>query len=150
MTVSAQEACYTVFNTRLRNGSALWGVRVQSVEIAGSTLVKPYVVFFAAANIASRSNPHHKQAVLTISVKGVAEDTQSVAGMATAVAMQEAITQLLDDSGTQDLTPRLPYNADWVVTNVTEDRTIWLQEYSSVGTMIYHAGHQYQVMMERR
>lgn len=150
MTVAAHEALYTVMNARFKNASALWGVNVQARAIATKGLAKPCLLFFVASSTALRSNPHHKQADIMLSVKGVAEDTQSVAGMATAVAMQEAITLLLEDSGTQDINPRLPYNADWVITTVTEDREIWLEDLTSVDTTVYHAGHQYQVMMERR
>lgn len=144
MTIGAQEAVYQILRSRLMNASALWGVRVQPVEIAGSGLVKPYVLFFTASNMAPSSNPYHKKAEIVISIKGVAED------MATALAIQEALTQLMDDSGDQDINPRLPYNADWRVTTVTIDRAIWLQELDTVGEMIYHAGHQYRMTMERR
>lgn len=144
MTVGAQEAAYQILNARLKNASPLWGVRVQPVEIASSGLTKPYVLFFVASNIAPASNPHHKKAEIAMSIKGVTED------MATALAIQEAVTQLLDDSGDQDINPRLPYNADWRVTTVTIDRAIWLQELNSVGSIVYHAGHQYQLRLERR
>lgn len=144
MTVSAQEAAYQILRSRLVNASPLWGVRVQPVEIASSGLARPYVQFFAASNMAPASNPYHKKAEIAMSIKGVAED------MATALAIQEALTQLMDDSGDQDINPRLPYNANWRVTTVTIDRAIWLQELDMVGEMVYHAGHQYQVRMERR
>lgn len=144
MTIGAQEAAYQIMNARLKNASPLWGVRVQPVEIAPSGLARPYVQFFAASNMAPASNPNHKKAEIAMSIKGVAED------MATALAIQEALTQLMDDSGDQDINPRLPYNGDWRVTTVTIDRAIWLQELDMVGKMIYHAGHQYQVRMERR
>lgn len=144
MTVSAQEAAYQILRSRLVNASPLWGVRVQPVEIASSGLARPYVQFFAASNMAPASNPYHKKAEIAMSIKGVAED------MATALAIQEALTQLMDDSGDQDINPRLPYNGDWRVTTVTIDRAIWLQELDMVGEMVYHAGHQYQVRMERR
>lgn len=144
MTVSAQQAVNEVLISYLRNASALWGVRAYPVEIAPSGVARPYVVFFPASNMAPASNPHHKKAELAMSIKGVALD------MANALAIQEALTTMLDDSGDQDINPRLPTHAGWRITNVTIDRAIWLQELSSVGDMIYHAGHQYQVRMERR
>jgi len=145
MTIGAHEALYKVMNARLVNGSALWGLRARAVEIADATLTRPYLLWFVASNMRyNMANAHKKRAEIVLSVKGVAED------MATALAIQEAITGLLDDSGSQDISPRLPYSADWIITTMTEDRAIWLQELTSVGKMIYHAGHQYQVRMERR
>ena len=144
MTVSAQEAFEEVLIALLRNASPLWGVRVQAATIVSPAVVRPYVHFFPASDMAYKTNPHKKRAELVYSIKGVAEKN------ADALAMREAITTLLEDSGSQDLTPRLPYHAGWIITNISEDRAIWLQENSSVGTMIYHAGHQYQVLMERR
>jgi hypothetical protein len=151
MTIGAHEACNLVINTRLHSGSQIWGVRVQPGLIASSALIKPCVMFFIAANERYRqANALKKRVILTLSVKGIAEDAPGVSALATALAMQEAITTLLDDSGTQDILSRLPYNGDWIITNVTEGREIFLDELTSVGKMVYHAGHQYEVMMERR
>jgi hypothetical protein len=144
MTVSAQQAVNEVLIGYLRNASALWGVRAYPVEIAPSGVQRPYVVFFPASNMAPASNPHHKKAELAMSIKGVTLD------MANALGIQEVLTTLLDDSGDQDINPRLPTHAGWRITTVSIDRAIWLQELDTVGTMIYHAGHQYQVRMERR
>lgn len=144
MTVSAQEALQTVLIGRLRSASALWGTRVQPVDVVSSSLTRPYVQFFVASNVQPASNPYHKKAEIVMSIKGVAED------MASALAIQEAITQLLDDSGDQDINGRLPYHAGWRVTTVGTDRAIWLQEYPAAGGTLYHAGHQYQFRMERR
>ena len=146
MTIGAHEALYKVMNARFSTATekSLWGGRAQAVEIANAKLVRPYLLFFVASNMTPASNPHIHKAEIVLSVKGIAED------MATALAIQEAVTGLLKNSGTQDLTPRLPYNADWVITTVSEDRAIWLEELSAVGNMIYHAGHQYMFRMERR
>jgi hypothetical protein len=144
MTVGAHEALNQVLIAHLRNASPLWGVKVQPLEIASSNLEKPYVVFFPASNGRFLGNANKKRAQIVMSIKGVAKD------MASALAIQEAITGLLDDSGSQDISPRLPYHAGWVVTTVTEDRAIWLQEQFAGAENIYHAGHQYQVNMERR
>ncbi len=144
MTVSAQEACEEVLHSVLLNASALWGVRVYASTIVGSQKLRPYVQFFPAADITPRSNPYHKKAELTYTIKGVGESN------ANALAIREAITTLLYDSGSQDLTPRLPYHAGWVITNVSEERAMWQEELSTDGKMIFHAGHQYRVQMERR
>jgi hypothetical protein len=144
MTVSAQEAIETVLIGLLRNGSPLWGVRVQAADIVSSTVERPYLHYFPASDMQPASNPHHKRAEMVYSIKGVAEDK------ATALAIREAITTLLDDSGDQDINPRLPYHAGWRVTTVSTDRAIWLQEYPAAGKTLYHAGHQYMIRMERR
>lgn len=144
MTVSAQEAIETVLIGHLRDASALWGVRVQAADIVSSTVVRPYVHYFPASDMQPASNPYHKKAELVYSIKGVAEDKAS------ALAIREAITGLMDDSGDQDINPRLPYHSGWRVTTVSTDRAIWLQEYPAAGKTLYHAGHQYRIMMERR
>ncbi len=144
MTVSAQEALEEVLIGVLRNASPLWGVRTYAATIVGAKKTRPYVQFFPASDMRALGNPYHKKAELIYSIKGVSESN------AGALAIREAITGLLDDSGSQDISPRLPYHAGWVITNVTEDRAIWLEELSSADTFLYHAGHQYQIRMERR
>lgn len=144
MTVSAQEAIETVLIGLLRNASPLWGVRVQAATVVDSKVVRPYIHYFPASDMQPASNPHHKKAELVYSIKGVS------ASKAEALAIREAITELMDDSGDQDIDPRLPYHAGWRVTTVSVNRAIWLEEYPAVGEILYHAGHQYQIMMERR
>lgn len=144
MTVSAMEAIETVLVSHLRDASPLWGVRVQAADIVGSTVVRPYVHYFPASNMQPASNPYHKKAEMVYSIKGVAESK------ADALAIQEAINGLMDDSGDQNINPRLPYHAGWRVTIVSTDRAIWLQEYPAAGKTLWHAGHQYRILMERR
>lgn len=141
---SAEEALKIVFKAAFTGPSALWGVNIESNEVASATLRKPCLIFFVASNARALVQPLRKNALLVVSVKGVAENA------AMAYAMQDAISGLLDDSGRQDNDPRLPGNADWDITTVTEMRAIWLQEPFSQGKNFYHAGHQYQVRMERK
>ena len=70
------------------------------------------------------------------------------------MAGSEAISALLDDSGRQDVgsasaNPHLPIHAEWDITTVTEELDIWVEELFDTEN-IYHAGHQYRVMMEKK
>lgn len=140
----ANMALYEVLISHLRGNNALWGQRVQPLTNASVSLKKPYVVFFEASNLRRLSAPTRKMAEINLSVKGVAGD------MATAMAIQDSITTLLDDSGDQDVDPRLPYHAAWRILTVTEGRSIWIEEQFAGAENIYHAGHQYLFVMERR
>ncbi len=144
MTVSARQAAFEVLISHLRNANPLWGVRVQPLTIASADLTMPYVVFFEASNQRRLSSPSKKMAEVLISVKGVALE------MASAMGIEEAISLLLDDSGDQDINPRLPSHADWRILTVTEGRSISVEEKFSGAQSIYHAGHQYLFVMERR
>ncbi len=141
---SAKQAAYEVLNAHLKNANPWWGVRVQPLTIASADLQKPYVVFSEASNMRRLSAPPIKMAEVLIAVKGVALE------MATATGIEDAITGLLDDSGDQDVSPRLPFNADWRILTVTEQRSIWVEEKFSGAQSLYHAGHQYLFLMERR
>lgn len=142
--IAAKQALYEVTYAHFNNASPLWGTRVQPLEIASATIVRPYLTFFTASNMRRMSTPTRKSADLVLSVKGVSDT------FADALTMQQLITEMLDDSGDQDIDPRLPYNAGWRVLTVTEDREIWLQEKFAGAKDIYHAGHQYRIVMERR
>lgn len=142
--ISAKQAAYEVLYARFNNASPLWGTRVQPLTAASSQLVRPYVVFFEASNQQRQTSPSHKMAEFLVSVKGVTEK------FADALTIEQLITERLDDSGDQDLNPRLPYNAGWRILTVTEQRSIWLEEKFSGAMDIYHAGHQYLLVMERR
>ena len=141
---SARQAAYEVLISRLKNANPLWGGRVQPLTIATSGLEMLFVVFFTASNMRQLSTPTRKSAMMTVSVKAVAKT------LADAEAASDAISGLLDDSGDQDVDPRLPYHAAWRILTLTEDRAIEIEEKFSGAESIYHAGHQYQLAMERR
>lgn len=156
--MNAQQALYEVLISRLMNTSALWGVRVEPLTTASSRLGEQldangqrqlYVVFFEVSGGREMVNPRRKNDEKLISVKAVA------GSMTQAMAASDAISALLDDSGRQDVgsvtTPvHLPTHAGWDITTMTEERDIWLEEKFSGAQSIYHAGHQYRVMMEKR
>jgi len=144
MAVGAHQAVNEVLFSYLNGASTIWGTRVQPLSEAGSTLVRPYVVFFNAAGGRALSVPSRDHARFTISVKCVA------LGMAAALGAQEVISGLLHNSGRQDIDPRLPIHADWDVLTVTEGREIWIEDKFEGAQRIYHAGHQYEILMERK
>lgn len=141
---AANQALYEVMYSHLNNASALWGTRVQPLMAANAQLARPFVVYFEASNQRRLSAPTKKMAEILLSVKGISDS------MANAMAISDAITTLLDDSGAQDVNPRLPYHAGWQILTVTEGRSIWVEEKFAGAADIYHAGHQYLFVMERR
>ena len=141
---SAIQAAYEVLNAQLKGTNDPVLGQVQALSVASSKLSKPYTVFFWAGGGRLLSVPSRDHTRYTISVKTVALE------MAEAVAGQAAITDLLHNSGVQDINPRLPTNATWQVLTVTEDRMIWLEEKFENALSIYHAGHQYEWLMERK
>lgn len=143
MAVSAQQALYEVLFNHLR-GVEPWGERVEPLQIASARLSKPYCVFFLAVGARLLVTPPRRSARLTLSVKLVA------LSMAAALSGQEAITERLHNSGSQDVAGRLPGHADWHVLTVTEGRAIWLEEKFEGAQSIYHAGHQYEFLMEAK
>lgn len=144
MTVSAHRAINEVLFNHLRGASAIWDERVEPLSEASSKLTRPYVVFFNAAGGRLLSVPSRDHANFTISVKCV------TLGMAAALDGQEVLTELLHNSGRQDIEPKLPTHADWDVLTVTEGREIFVEDKFEGAQRIYHAGHQYEVLMERK
>lgn len=141
---SAKEAAYKVLFAHLVHASPLWAGRVQPLAVASAGLQRPYVLMFVSSGGRAPSVPSRHKEALVISVKGVAND------LATATAIEAQITTLLHNSGTQDIDPRLPTHPEWEILTVSEDRAIDLHEKFAGAEDIYHAGHQYRLLMERR
>lgn len=141
---SAKEAAYKVLFAHLVHASPLWAGRVQPLAVASAGLQRPYVLMFVSSGGRAPSVPSRHKEALVISVKGVAND------LATATAIEAQITALLHNSGTQDIDPRLPSHPEWEILTVSEDRAIDLHEKFAGAQDIYHAGHQYRLLMERR
>lgn len=148
---SALDSLYSVLIQRIKNANPLWGARVQPLTVASAKLAvgangerQAYVVFFAADERRRRSNAQRRQAEIMLSVKGVAGD------LAPALLMSDALTTLLHDHGDQDAAPALPQHAGWRILTVTEGRQIYIEEPISPAGSIYHAGHQYEIVMEAR
>lgn len=135
------QALYEILYGQLVNTTP-WGTRVEPLEIASARLAKPYCVFFVASGGREAAVPVRDNARFVVSVKVVALK------MADALGGQEVITGKLHNAGRQDVNPRLVAHADWDVTTVTETRVIWLEEKFEGALSIYHAGYQYEIMME--
>lgn len=138
---TAISACYRTLRAHLSAEDALWGGRAYPLEVLPAQTVKPYVVFFVASAIEPQDLAVQR-AELVVSVKCVAET------LGDSLAGASRIRAYLDDSGTQDISPRLPTLATWEVTAVTLDRAIHLQEAVTPDGVIYHDGHQYLITME--
>lgn len=123
-------------------GQSLWGDRVQAVAMATSTLAKPCLLFFVAGGGRELVTPTRRNVRFSLSVKSVAESMQQ------AVTMQEAISGLLADAGSQDVSPRLPVQTGWEITTITEGRMIWTEELIDNTRRVYHAGYVYDITME--
>ncbi len=142
--VNSLQAAYEGLSQHLKGANPLWGIRVQPLQVASATLVKPYVVFFLAADASENVTARRRNARLTISIKGVALD------LATAMAMDEALNGLLDEAGRQDTGSQMPTHAVWDFLTITEGRMIYLEEQFAQAQPIYHAGHQYEFIMEHK
>ena len=137
------QALYEILQAHLGGASPVW-TQVAPVEVVPADAVKPYLHFFWAGGGNEQGVPVRTNARITLSVKGVALT------LAEALAMKDAAADLLRNSGSQDVNPRLPAHAAWEVLNVTQDRVIYLEESFQGGQRIYHAGNQYEFVMERK
>lgn len=143
MNVSPKGALYQVIYAHL-NGESIWDNRVQPLMMASAGLTKPCLIFFGASGGRENSVPGRDSARFSLTVKVVADDMQQ------AIDGQAAISTLLHNAGSQDVNPRLPSQAEWAVLTVTEDREVWTEEAFEKAKRIYHAGYQYDILMERR
>lgn len=148
MADSALRALYLVLSSHLNAAASpvnLWGNRAKPLEEVEAGLEKPYSCFFWAGGGEERiAAPSTEEERLILTVKGVALD------MKDALTMQQQITGLLRNSGSQDVDPRLPSNDDFDILTVTRDRVVWLVEKFEGAVDIYHAGHLYEFLMERK
>lgn len=117
---------------------------VQGLEVPSTKAVRPYVHYFWAGGGNARAAVNRRNARLVLAIKGVADSER------TALAMKAALVDLLEDSGSQDVNPRLPAHPDWHITTVSMDRDIYLEEQFEGTQRIYHAGNQYVFMMEAK
>jgi hypothetical protein len=112
-------------------------------DIAPAGIARPYLVFFVAAG--GESNRRRvRDAEFVVTVKCVSNDGAS------AYTGAAYIETMLNDHGSQDTTPLSATNEDWDVTTITQDRVIDQVEMYEQAAPVYHAGHQYQVVMEAR
>lgn len=145
MNVSAKGALYEVLYNHLNGASTIWGDRVEPLMEATAGLTKPCLVFFSASSGREHSVPVRDSERFTLTAKVVAATMQD------AIDGQAALTTALHNSGQQDVNPRLPSHDEWHILTVTEDREVWLElPEDQTNERFYHAGHQYDILMERR
>lgn len=136
-------ALYQVLSAHLKGAEAIWGQRVEPLMMASAGLQKPCLLFFATGG-RENSVPERDSARFSVTVKVVTTTMQQ------AVDGQAAISAALHNAGEQDINPRLPTQDEWHVLTVTEDREVWTEEAFENAARIYHAGYQYDILMERR
>lgn len=148
---SAQQAINEMFIAQLKGANPLWGERVEPLTTASARLAavvdgqrQNYVVFFPLENRRMKTNAARRSHELIMGVKGVSGE------MAGAFAMSDAITALLHNAGDQDVASALITHPTWRVTAITEGRQIYLEELTTPTGSIFHAGHQYEIVMEAR
>lgn len=144
MNVSPAGALYEIMFAHLVNASTIWGTRVEPLMVASAGLEKPCLMFFRASGGRESSVPVRDSARFSLTVKVVTETMQQ------AIDGQAAISTRLHNSGSQDVNPRLPSHEEWQILTVTEDREVWIEEAFENAQRIYHAGYQYDILMERR
>jgi len=141
---AAVETLNLIIAAHLRNASPVWGERVRSVSTVEASLVRPYVHFFIASELNEKILVRKRHTRIALSVKGVAEN------LGEALQMQGLLADLLDDSGQNDINARLPAHPDWAVLSVTQGRAIILDDFFKNAVMIYHRGHQFEILMEEK
>jgi hypothetical protein len=141
---SAKGALYQVLYPYLRDYGGVWGMRVEPLAVATAGLDKPCVQFFYVGGGRELSVPRRDSQRIMLAVKCVAETMQ------VAVDGQEQISAALHNAGEQDVDPRLPSHDGWHILTVTEEEEVWVEEMFEGTQRIYHAGHRYEFLMERR
>jgi len=140
MNAAPKNALYLILSAHLTGYSPIWGDRVEPLMMASAGLTKPCLMFFAASAGRENSVPGRDSARFTLTAKVVAETMQ------TAMDGQAELSNALHNAGEQDVNPRLPSHDEWHILTVTEGREEAFQQTAR----IYHAGHQYDILMERR
>ena len=141
----AEAALLRAYGNRLEAGAAVWDTHIYSGS-APARAPKPYVVFsFGAGGRAYKART--KDALITIDAVCVAND------LATALAGADMLSQLLEETGSQDFGSNkglLSGGEWWEITTVTEQEHIAMDERINDGAeVIYHRGAQFENNMER-
>jgi hypothetical protein len=140
----------TVYPYLVGDGSRAWGSRVKPTEVAASGIAYPYLSFFYVAGGAEKQT-QGRTARLRMTFKGVCGQGEGISDpYLTALQMQGAIADLLIDTGSQDVNPVFPTHAEWAFLTISQDRMIYQAIQLSDSKWSYHAGHQYEFLMERK
>lgn len=136
----ALAAIYRALETRLNNTGEPWSGAYADNVPAGKP--RPYIVYFlSGGGEVNRNRTQDAEVVMT--VKALANS------LSTAFECAARLSELLNDSGTQDSADPLEGGSDWEILTVSQERAIHLIE-TSDGKRIYHEGFQLRVVMEAK
>lgn len=142
MADAALAALFKTLRTHLINQGD-WQSRLGPLEVLQNQVSIPYCAYYVNAQTRVLSVPRRNHQRIVVGVRAAANT------LAAALAMQEQISELLHNSGSQDVDPRLPSHAEWHILTVTEERALNLLPVRVEGSIeTYHAGYLYGVMME--
>lgn len=150
MVVDYVQAIFEIVYQHLTNANPLWNDRVRPVEMVDAELAKPYIAFFYVSEIPESSHPSREIYTVTLTIKGVAGGEGEQDALGTALAIRRAISELFKDSGATDYNPRLPTHSQWAIQNVTQGRPVWIPEQVADSLPVYHAGYQFDFLIERK
>jgi hypothetical protein len=141
----------TLYSYLVGDGSRLWGNRVKPTEIAASGIEYPYISYFWAGGGREEQAAWLRSARITMTIKGVCGFAENLSDpYSIALEMQGSIADLLVDTGEQDFNPVFPTNAHWRFLTINQGRMIYQAIQLSDTVWSYHAGHQYEFLMEKR
>jgi hypothetical protein len=133
------------------DGSRLWGNRVKPSEIAASGVEYPYISYFYVSGGREEMAAWLRSARITLTIKGVCGHDDAVSDPLTiAMEMQGLIADLLVDTGEQDFQPLFPTHAGWRFLTINQGRIVYQAIQLSDTRWSYHAGHQYEFLMEKK
>lgn len=148
--MEALQACHQILYQHL-NGQGAWDMRLYPVESAPPSAEYPYLTWFWSGGGNELQATGSQIARLQMSVKGVAGDQDGISDpMGLALGMQSEISEALRNAGVQDVGGMsLPSHARWMVLTVTQGRMIWMRVQLDDKRWSYHAGHVYEILLER-
>jgi hypothetical protein len=140
----------TLFSYLKGDGSRRWGNKVVPTEVAASGVAYPYVSLFWVAGGREYLTRGRSQR-LTMTIKGVCGPGEGLSSpLQIALEMQGTIADLLVDSGAQDINPVFPVHADWAFLTISQGRVVYQAVQLADSVWSYHAGHQYEFLMEEK
>ena len=140
----------TLYAYLVGDESRTWGNRVKPTEIAASGVAYPYISYFWVSG-GRIYQTTERSALIAMTVKGVCGQGEGISDpYKTALEMQGDIADLLIDTGAQDINPVFPTHAEWAFLTISQGRMVYQAVQISDSQWSYHAGHQYEFLMERK
>ena len=148
--MEALEALNLILKEKLI-GNGLWDARGYPMESPAS-ITYPYALWFPSGDTPERQAVHVQTVRMQMSVKGVCGEQDDITDPhGLALTMQSQLSDLLRWSGAQDAGGNsLPVNSEWDVLTVTQGRMIYLRAPLPDTSWSYHAGHVWDILMERK